>query len=242
MIKMGKKIIGNHKNYMLVSEVSEYLKQIGNKINNPDVVICPSNIYIPYFLKKGFSVGIQNVFIRNDVSATGEITNKQAVTMSIDYVIIGHSERRMYFDETEIDINKKIVDALKYGMKVILCIGESLEEKNMLKTARVLKKQLREDLKNIDNFENIIIAYEPIWAIGTNVTPSTKDIEKTAIFIRETLKQLYNIDNIEIVYGGSVNSKNIKEINKIKEIDGVLVGKASTDAKEFLKIIEVVSD
>lgn len=241
MIKMGKKIIGNHKNYMLVSEVSEYLKQIGNKINNPDVVICPSNIYIPYFLKKGFSVGIQNVFIRNDVSATGEITNKQAVTMSIDYVIIGHSERRMYFDETEIDINKKIVDALKYGMKVILCIGESLEEKNMLKTARVLKKQLREDLKNIDNFENIIIAYEPIWAIGTNVTPSTKDIEKTAIFIRETLKQLYNIDNIEIVYGGSVNSKNIKEINKIKEIDGVLVGKASTDAKEFLKIIEVVS-
>ena len=242
MIKMGKKIIGNHKNYMLVSEVSEYLKQIGNKINNPDVVICPSNIYIPYFLKKGFSVGIQNVFIRNDVSATGEITNKQAVTMSIDYVIIGHSERRMYFDETEIDINKKIVDALKYGMKVILCIGETLEEKNMLKTARVLKKQLREDLKNISNFSNIIIAYEPVWAIGTNKIPSNNDIEKTAIFIRETLKQLYNIDNIEIVYGGSVNSKNIKEINKIKEIDGVLVGKASTDAKEFLKIIEVVSD
>ena len=127
-------------------------------------------------------------------------------------------------------------------MKVILCIGETLEEKNMLKTARVLKKQLREDLKNVNDFSNIIIAYEPRWAIGTNKVPSNNDIEKTAIFIKETINKLYDVDNVEILYGGSVNSKNIKEINKIKEIDGVLVGKASTDAKEFLKIIEVVSE
>jgi len=238
---MNKKIIiGNHKNYMTTNEVNEYLKKINDKVNNKLVIICPSNIYIPYFLKKDYSVGIQN--INTNLVATGEITNEQALSLGIKYAIIGHSERRTHFDENDSYINKKVIESLKYGMKVILCIGESLEEKNMLKTAKIIKKQLREDLKNIDNFKNIIIAYEPIWAIGTNIVPTNRDISKTALYIREVIKEIYNIDSIKILYGGSVNSLNIKEINEINEIDGVLVGKASTDAEEFLKIIEVVSN
>lgn len=238
---MNKKmVIGNHKNYMVVSDISKYLKKINDEIDSKNVVICPSNIYIPYFLKQSYSVGIQNVFIRSEGSYTGEITSKQAKSIGINYAIIGHSERRIYFDEIDSDINKKIVDALRYNIKVILCVGETLEEKNMLKTARVLKKQLSLGLRNIDNFDNIIIAYEPVWAIGSNIIPSNIDISKTAQFIKETVKSLYNYEDISVLYGGSVNSKNIRNINKIEELSGVLVGKASTDSNEFLKIIEVV--
>lgn len=232
-------IIGNHKNYMFTNDVSEYLKEIDT--NKGNVIICPSSIYLPYFMKKGFKIGIQNISPRSDIVLTGEISAKQAISMGINYSIIGHSERRINFNETNLEINSKIIDAISYGMKVILCVGETLEEKNMLKTSKVLKKQLRECLKDVNDFKNIVIAYEPVWAIGTNKIPSNNDILKTIEYIKKTVKLIYNIENIKVLYGGSVSSNNINTLNQIENLDGILVGKASTDAKEFLKIIEVVN-
>lgn len=231
---MKKLIIGNLKNYMMSSEIVNYLKKV-DKIDDKNVIICPSNIYIPYFLKKGYSVGIQNIN-ELDKTCTGEITPSQAKSLGINYTIVGHSERRINLKETDIDINKKIIEAQKYNMKIILCIGETLEEKEMLKTSIVLKKQLLNSLKNT-NLKNIVIAYEPIWAIGTNKIPSIKDIASTTSYIKELIKKNFDSD-IKVLYGGSVNSTNIGEI--IKEVDGVLIGKASTDGSDFLKIIEVV--
>ena len=223
---MEKLIVDNLKNYMDAHDTAVYLKQI-DKIEN--VVICPSNIFIPYFLNKKFEVGIQNIYL-NDKTCTGEITAKQAKSLGISYAIIGHSERRTNFIETNIVVNHKIKEALKNNLKVILCIGETLEEKQNNKTIEVLKKQINECLKDIN--EEVIIAYEPIWAIGTNIVPTVSEIENNISKIKE-------IVNTKVLYGGSVNSSNIFEI--IKVTDGVLVGKASTDVVEFLKIIEVVN-
>lgn len=231
---MKKIIIGNLKNYMVSSEIVDYLKKV-DKIEDKNVIICPSNIYIPYFLKKSYSVGLQNIN-ELDKTCTGEISPKQANSLGINYSIVGHSERRINLKETDIDINKKIIEAQKYNMKIILCIGETLEEKNMLKTSQVLKKQLVNCLKDT-NIKNIIIAYEPVWAIGTNKIPSIKDIASTNLFIKEIVKEKFDSD-IKVLYGGSVNIDNIGEI--IKTVDGVLIGKASTEGDEFLKIIEVV--
>lgn len=237
----NKLVVGNMKMNMLTSDIGDYLEKINDKIDNEQVVICPTSIYIPYFLKHNYKVGLQNVFFRSEGAYTGEISPLQAASMGISYVIIGHSERRNYFEENDSTINKKIIEALKYDLKVIFCVGETLEEKNLLKTARVIKRQLINGLRNIEeeNLKNIIIAYEPVWAIGTSVTPTNKDISETANYIKGIVHGIYENTNIPVLYGGSVNEQNIKELNKVEEIDGFLVGGASTDPKKFLKIIEV---
>lgn len=231
---MGKIIIGNLKNYMKASELSDYIKSM-DKLQDKNVIVCPSNIFIPYFINKGYSLGIQNIN-ELDITCTGEITPLQARSLGINYVIVGHSERRNNLHETNSDINKKIVELQKNNMKPILCIGEKLEEKEISK--KVLEEQLKNCLVNT-NVEDIIIAYEPVWAIGTNIIPSVDDIKLTTENIKKYIKETFNAD-VKVLYGGSVNSTNIKEI--IDVVDGVLIGKASTDANEFLKIIEVVNN
>lgn len=235
-----KLIIGNQKNYMNISDVNKFLKKIENKINDKKVIICPSNIYIPYYLKNNFRVGIQNIVPDNNKAYTGEITSSQAKRMGIDYILVGHSERRINFLETDKFINEKVKDALTKNLKVVLCIGETLEEKNLLKTTKIIKKQLLSCLKDIEDFKNIIIAYEPIWAIGTNIIPSSNDISKASLYIKKVIKNNFGFENIKVLYGGSVSSKNIKELNEINEVNGFLIGKSSIDADEFLDIIEVV--
>lgn len=240
---MGSKklIVGNMKMNLLANDVSEYLKEIESHKLKEQVVLCPSSIYIPYFLRHSYKVGIQNVFFRSSGAYTGEVSPSQAASIGVDYAIIGHSERRGYFNESDQDINKKIVETLKYGIDVILCIGETAEEKNLLKTARVLKRQLLNGLRNLEEaqLDHVIIAYEPIWAIGTNVTPTEKDIEDTIKYIKEIVAEYSHYEDISVIYGGSVNDENITELNKIPNLSGFLVGGASTDAKKFLKIIEV---
>lgn len=235
----NKIIVANLKTSMTLSDTSKYLKEINQKINNHNVIICPSSIYTPYFLNHGYQVGIQNVFCESLGSCTGEISSKQAKSIGINYVILGHSERRNILKEDNYDINLKIKDCLKNNLKVILCIGETLEERNLLKTDKILKKQLMECLKDIDNLNNITIAYEPVWAIGTNRLPSINDITKAIMFIRYIVKNYLNFSNISVIYGGSINEKNIKSINNIKEIDGVLIGGASVDSSKLLNIIGV---
>lgn len=230
---MEKLIIGNFKNYMTSNDVAIYLKEI-EKIKGNNIVLCPSNIYIPYFLKKDFKVGIQNI-ASNEGTYTGEISSKQAKSLGINYAIIGHSERRINFNETNEIVNSKIKEALKEKLNVILCIGETIDEKD--NAIEVLEKQIIECLKDIE-LNNIVIAYEPVWAIGTGITPTLDDINRITNDIKNIVQKNYNID-IKVLYGGSVNSSNIKDI--IELTDGVLIGKASTNIVEFLKIIEVVN-
>ena len=231
-------VVGNLKSNMLVKDISNYLNKM-KVIEDKNVVIFPAAIYIPYFLKNGYSVGSQTVFFKEG-SYTGEISPMQLASMGIDYVMIGHSDRRIYFNETDSDINKKILECLKYNLKIILCVGETNEDKNMLRTTRVLKKQITYALRNVDNFDNIIIAYEPVWAIGTNITPSINDIKSACLYIKEIVEKQFKKDNIKVLYGGSVTSKNINEINQIEELSGVLVGMSATDPDEFIDIINNV--
>lgn len=234
-------VVGNMKMNMMAEDISKYLKELQGAHLTSRVVICPSNIYIPYFLKQSYSVGAQNIFFRDSGAYTGEVSASQLASMGVRYALVGHSERRGYFRESDQDINKKVVSALKYGLEVILCIGETLEEKNLLKTARVLKRQLLNDLRNIEgnDWDHVIIAYEPVWSIGTNVLPSRKDIEDTILYIKGIVSEYFGYDDIPVLYGGSVNEKNIEELNQISNVSGFLVGGSSTNSNSFLKIIEV---
>lgn len=234
-------VIGNQKMYMSISEVGEFLKAITGKVLTSNVIICPSSLYIPYFLKHRYSVGIQNICALTKGQYTGEITASQASDIGLKYSLVGHSERRMYFDEDNDTINQKIRNLLEYNIIPVLCVGETSEEKNLLKTNKVLKSDIVSSLKNInpEDLEKIIIAYEPIWAIGANRIPTMAEIKTNVKYIKEVVKKIYKKD-IRVIYGGSVNPTNIEKLNKIDNLDGFLVGGSSTKAEDFLKIIEVV--
>ncbi len=235
----SKVVVANHKMNLTVREISDYLKKI-SKINNKNVIICPTSIYAPYFLQNGYSVGLQNISYKEKGAYTGEISPVQASSMGISYAIVGHSERRELFDEKDYEVHAKVINALDNNMGVILCVGETDEEKDMLRTEYILKKEIRNALKDIKKEDEckIMIAYEPIWSIGSGKLPKNKEIEEIVVYIKEVLKKL-GLSNIRILYGGSVNEKNIKELKKLKGIDGFLVGGSSLDPDKFLKIVEV---
>lgn len=239
-MEKNKKVVANMKMNMTIHDIGDYLKKINPNVKSKDVVICPTSIYIPYFLKQSYEVGIQNTYLYDEGAYTGEVSPKQAASMGVKYTIIGHSERRKYFLEDDLVINKKILEALKYDMKVILCIGETKEEKSLLRTERVLNKQITRALSDINDISNIIIAYEPIWAIGTSVIPTKEEIFKNVEYIKKVIFEKYQRDDIMVLYGGSVNEKNISDLCDIENISGFLVGGASNDADKFLKIIKEV--
>lgn len=240
---MEKIVIANLKMNLNLVEICDYVVKINELIDTKRVVICPTSIYLPYFLKNGYSVGVQNIAQTEDGAYTGEVSASQVSSLGIDYALIGHSERRQYFNETDTVVNKKILLGLKNNLNLVLCIGETKEERDMLKTDRVLKRQLINALRDVDkkDLKNIIIAYEPIWSIGTGNVPDNKDISTVAIYIKGIINNLFKEDiNIPVLYGGSVNEKNIEEINEVKEISGVLVGGASLKTDKLLKIKEVI--
>ncbi len=228
---MKKLVIANMKMNLLLSEIQEYVSKIKHENN---VIICPTSIYIPYF--SSFNVGIQNVFYENNGSYTGEISPKQAKSLGVNYAIIGHSERRRLFEETNQIINKKIKKALENDLKVILCIGEQ-EGQNLIET---LNTQLEECLKELESVTKIIVAYEPVWAIGTQKTPTMEQISKTIQYIKDYIYGKYET-SILVLYGGSVSKDNIEELNKIENVDGFLVGTAAKSINELNKIIEVTN-
>jgi triosephosphate isomerase len=226
---MDKIVIGNLKTSLLSTYIVDYIKGM-SKLKYEDVIICPSSIYIPYFLNRNFKVGIQDISMYDQGAHTGDILASQASSMGIKYAIIGHSERQNR--ESLEDINKKILAANKYGITSILCVGEEQQSK---KTEKMIKQYLKETLKNT-LLSKVIIAYEPVWAIGTNEIPSNKYIENMANFIKETIKKEFDFD-IKVIYGGSVNKDNINSIKLIDAIDGILVGNASTIPNEFNEVI-----
>lgn len=235
----NKLIIGNIKMNMKFGELANYLSHFKN-IKGKNVVICPSFLYIPYFLNYDFTVGSQNVCAYEDGGYTGEVSARQLASIGVKYTIVGHSERRMKLNESNLEINKKVKNALASKLKVILCIGETLEESKLLKKEVVLKRQIRDTLFDIKDLSNVVIAYEPVWSVGTNKMPTREDLIYTIEYIKQLVKDLYKTD-IKVVYGGSINEKSIELIKDIKELDGYLIGSASINPIKFIEIIEKIS-
>ncbi len=238
-METNKLVVGNMKMNLTVDEINDYIYKLEQHKN---FIICPSSIYIPYFIKEGFNVGLQNISEYGMGAYTGEISVNQATSMGVKYTLVGHSERREYFKEDDDVINRKLRKSVSNNLISILCIGETLEEKEAGKTLETIKRQLEEDLRDIDSeyYENIIIAYEPIWAIGTGKVPTNEEIDATVTFIKETIKSAFNFEP-KVLYGGSTNDKNIVELNKINVVDGFLVGGACLIPDKIIKIIETVN-
>lgn len=247
------KIIANLKMNKTPSQTLDYFMNIVPKSSDfkHELIFCVpfTSLTIGKYLTQNTNIqlGAQNLSDEDEGACTGEISGSMIKDAGANFVIIGHSERRSKFKENNKLINKKIKMALKNRLTSILCIGESLAEKNTLKTADVLKEQLEEGLKGIyeNELENIIIAYEPIWAIGTGKIPTVKEISNSIDVIRKVIAQDFSLNagkNICVVYGGSVNNKNISQIGKVKNINGFLVGGASLEPSGFLQLITSVSD
>lgn len=224
---MEKIIALNHKMNMEHEQINQYINSL--KKLDLNVVVFPTAIYAKSFINEGFQTGLQNIYHKENGAYTGEISPKQAKSIGVSHVIIGHSERRCIFGETNEDINKKIKQAQENNIKVILCIGEKQNEYYK----EILKKQIEEGLKNIT--EEVIIAYEPVWAIGNKITPSNREIEEILKYIKSLFKY-----NVKVLYGGSVNSETIKTLKEVNEVAGYLIGGVSTDIKELEKIKEVL--
>lgn len=246
---MRKKIIaGNWKMNNTISQAEDFVASIIDRINVSDreVVICPSFVCLDtvYNVIENTNVklGAQNVYFEEKGAYTGEISADMLVSCFVDYTIIGHSERRNIFSETDEMINKKAKTLLTRDIKPIICVGETLEQREQNKHFDFVKSQVINALKDIDEksvAEKIVIAYEPIWAIGTGKTATAEQANEMCKFIRDTISELYSkkvADKIRIQYGGSVNAKNASQILNMPDIDGALVGGASLK-DEFVSIV-----
>ncbi|GFN36290.1 triose-phosphate isomerase [Tepidimicrobium xylanilyticum] len=187
-------------------------------------------------------VAAQNMHWEDNGAYTGEVSPLMLKEIGVDYCIIGHSERRQYFCESDETVNKKVKSALKHGIKPILCVGETLEEREEGKEEEVVKRQLLKALEDVakKDIGNVVIAYEPVWAIGTGKTASSEDANNMCGFIRKVVGEKYEEEIKEVLriqYGGSVKPSNIKELMAKEEIDGALVGGASLIAEDFVKIV-----
>lgn len=205
--------------------------------NSKCIVICPTTIYLDYIShkKKNFFIGAQNVSQHIEGSFTGEISCESLTEFEIDFCIVGHSERRQIFHETNTDVKFKSFNLINNKIVPILCVGETFEEKNNGKTKEVIEKQLQEGLHDSCDSNNTIIAYEPVWAIGTGLTPSLKEIDMIHDYIRNHNKRF---NKFKILYGGSVKASNSKGIVSLSNVDGALIGGASLKCDEFARIIQ----
>ena len=206
------------------------------------VIYCPPYTLLSSFVtktkKSKVYVGSQDCHFEKDNGPfTGSISSSMVKKTGAEYVIIGHSEKRFDGDTNKI-INKKIHNAISDNLKVIFCIGENLKEKINKKTNFVIKKQINTGLKKIKKINKIIFAYEPVWSIGTGKVLSNNELEKQIIFIKKFLKKKFKKQKIQIVYGGSVNNKNIDNLKQIEGINGFLIGGASQKSKKFIDIIK----
>jgi triosephosphate isomerase len=243
-------IAGNWKMNTTADTAVKLCNDILNKLdvlqNELKVLVCPPFINIPIVSDivkdTQLLLGAQNCYFEEKGAFTGEVSIPMLLHFGCQYVIIGHSERRTHFYETDALINKKVNAVLKAGLKPILCIGETLQERQDNKTYSVIDKQLKVDLTETNPFEceNIVIAYEPVWAIGTGITATTEQISEAHAFIRNKLIEIFGsrADNMLIQYGGSVTADNSKEILGLKDVNGALIGGASLKSDSFLSIIE----
>ena len=212
------------------------------KFNKAKIIYCPPYTLLHEFVKKlkntKINVGAQNCHqAKFDGPFTGSINSKMIKNLGCNYVIIGHSENRISGDNDKL-INEKIKVSLANNLNILFCIGENLREKKMKKTKKILINQMISGLKNIKNIKNIIISYEPVWSIGTGIVPVNNELKNNILFIKKILKDKFKSTKTKVLYGGSVSAKNIKNLNKIKQIDGFLVGGASQNSNKFIDIIK----
>jgi triosephosphate isomerase len=244
-------IAGNWKMNTTVAEAAALVKEMRpelDRIDNVDKVICPPFVSLATVreLLKGspIKLGAQNLYFEEKGAYTGEISPLMLAGLC-EYVIIGHSERRQYFNETVELVDKKVKAALKAGLKPILCVGETLKENEAGKTEEVLTRQLSSTSAQSYYLSGLILAYEPIWAIGTGRAASGEQANQTIGFIRRHISKQYGKEiaqAVRILYGGSVTAANIAEFISQPEIDGALVGGASLKASEFLSIVKQTSE
>ena len=243
-------IAGNWKMNKTASETKKFaeeLKALLPKAKWCDIVVCVPSVDIAAAIK-GFkdarvSVGAQNVFYEKNGAYTGEVSADMLKDLGVKYVIIGHSERRGYYNDTPEVLKEKVLLALKNGLKVIFCIGESLEEREANKQNEVVKAELEGSVFNLsaEEFKNIIVAYEPIWAIGTGKTATADQAEEIHAYIRSVIADKYGkevADDTTILYGGSCKASNAPELFAKPDIDGGLIGGASLKAADFKGIID----
>lgn len=246
-----KYIIANFKMNKTVSQTKQYLINLIPKVDDKkhNLVLClpfTSLTTAQYLLSETqISLGAQNLSDEEENKCTGEISGQMLKDCGAKFVIVGHSERRTKFKENAKSINKKIKIALKNRLKVILCVGETLAERNTLKMLESLKNQIEEALKGLyeNELENVVIAYEPIWAIGSGKIPTNKEIETSIRAIRKVITDDFSAkagENIAVVYGGSIDFKNAPTIKKAKGLDGMLIGGACLEVDSFAQILREV--
>lgn len=244
-------IAGNWKMYTAATEAEKLVLEMLDKldgIKGVEKVVCPpfvSLVALNMMLQNSsIKLGAQNMYFETEGAYTGEISPIMLCELC-EFVILGHSERRWYFGETDEIVNKKVKAALANKLQPILCVGERLAENEAGETEDVINKQVTGALRGIEPVSNLVVAYEPVWAIGTGKAASGEQAAATIRFIRDVLAKLWNksvAQNVRILYGGSVNSKNISEFISRPEIDGALVGGASLKSEEFVSIVEQAAE
>ena len=248
----NKYAMANFKMNKTLSEVEEYFSSLVPAVKDlsSNILIAVPSVFLKTAVEKvkgsKIMIAAQNMNENEKGAYTGEISADMIASVGADAILVGHSERRNIYNETNEMVNKKVLRALKSGLVCVLCIGETLYERKNQLTEQVLQKQITEGLKSIyaNELKNIIIAYEPVWAIGTGVTPMDVEIIETLKLIRKVLASMYDeqiANEVVVSYGGSVNEENCKEISKLEGVDGVLVGGASLDAQKFTKIASCFS-
>ncbi len=246
---MRKKIIaGNWKMNYCVNKAEEFVSQIKDTINTNevDVVICPNFVALDRISDlidgTNISLGAQNVYFEDKGAYTGETSVNMLAAVGVKYCIVGHSERRQYFNETNEIVNKKAKKLLEKDISPIVCVGETLEERESNKMFEVVEKQVIESLDGIENISianKVIVAYEPIWAIGTGKTATAQQANEMCKYIRDVISKMYDEETaqkVRIQYGGSVKPNNANEILNMSDIDGALVGGASL-TNDFVAIV-----
>ena len=240
-------IAGNWKMNKTIKEGLEFIEAVKGKTEgDAEVLICA-----PFTLLKdlkeatkgtNIKIGAQNMHFEESGAFTGEVAPANLVELGIDYVIIGHSERREYYNETDETCNKKVLKAIEVGINPILCCGETLEERESNSTMDKVKWQIVKGLKDVkaEDLEKVVIAYEPIWAIGTGKTATAEQANEVIAYIRNVVRDLYAdlADKVRIQYGGSVKPANVAEIMGQTDIDGALVGGASLKADDYLGLLK----
>ena len=242
-------IAGNWKMNKTAKETKELLAELVPLVADAacEVVVCVpfTDIAMAKRMTKktNIKVGAQNIHWAESGAFTGEISGAMLKELKVEYVVVGHSERRQYFGETDETVNKRVAAALAHRIRPIVCVGETLEERETDKTEEVLFRQITEGLKGFKSkdFDKIVIAYEPVWAIGTGKTATKEEADETIGYIRRTIAKKFSkniAEKVRIQYGGSMNPKNASELMSMPEIDGGLIGGASLKAEDFAKVVK----
>ena len=237
------KMFGIPKSISILDKINKFIK-FDKKFNNKyKVIITPPQTlvqsYAKFFKDKKISIGAQNCYHKDNFGAnTGAISSLMIKSVGAQYVIVGHSDNRSEGD-TDIMLKNKVENSLRNKLKVVFCIGENASDKSNNKTFEILENQIKNALDKKFNLKDIIVAYEPVWSIGTGQIPKTDDLLKTTIFIKKVLKNIFSKKKMPIVlYGGSVDGNNISQFKKLNEIDGFLIGGASKSDQNFIDIIK----